>query len=130
WSEEELRDRVFTIQDRTYEMRNIAIDAVLQLSRQIAREAAADSADSAASRIQLARDYQRWAQFYADFVEAENSMGFHADQEAVRILGKSVNYSRLGQMALSGEAVPPPSATVAATGPAEAPPQTVTPEPE
>ena len=31
-------------------------------------------------------------------------MGFHADQEAVRILGNSINFSRLGQAALAGGA--------------------------
>ncbi|MGZ8901092.1 MAG: ammonia-forming cytochrome c nitrite reductase subunit c552, partial [Limisphaerales bacterium] len=39
-------------------------------------------------------------QFYLDFVEAENSMGFHAPQEAVRILGESINFSRKGQNSL------------------------------
>ena len=33
-----------------------------------------------------AQDFQRKAQFYLDFVEAENSTGFHAPQEAARIL--------------------------------------------
>ena len=33
-------------------------------------------------------------------------MGFHADQEAVRILSNSINFSRLGQAALRGDRVP------------------------
>ena len=33
-------------------------------------------------------------------------MGFHADQEAARILAKSIDFSRRGQMALRGEPVP------------------------
>ncbi len=102
-SEEELRQRVYTIQDRTFEMRNIAIDALLQLIGDI--ETAAKH-DSAAPTVAKARRYQRAAQFFADFVEAENSMGFHADQEAVRILGNSINFSRLGLTALRGERVP------------------------
>ena len=112
-TEEELVQRVHRIQDRTYEMRNIAIDAVLDLARAIA--SAADT-----SMIEVARAYHRKAQFMADFVEAENSMGFHADQEAVRILGKSVNYSRLGMAAVHGAALADPSRSAA-------PPQTVTP---
>jgi len=44
--------------------------------------------------------YQRQAQFYLDFVEAENSAGFHAPQEAARILAESINFSRLGQSSL------------------------------
>src|SRR5690606_19530444 len=71
------------------------------------------------------RTYQRRAQFLADFVEAENSMGFHADQEAARVLGLSINYSRLGMTALYADdlpaaappLLPPPPQTVApATG--------------
>ena len=102
-SEQELRERVYTIQDRTFETRNIAIDALLDLIAGIERAGAADSANP---NLTKARRYQRAAQFYADFVEAENSMGFHADQEAVRILSGSINFSRLGQAALRGEAVP------------------------
>ncbi|MEP0547459.1 MAG: ammonia-forming cytochrome c nitrite reductase subunit c552 [Rhodothermales bacterium] len=118
WSEEELAQRVHTIQDRTYEMRNTAIDATLQLTKQIA---AAVEVGAPAADIEAARTYQRGAQFLADFIEAENSMGFHADQEAMRILAKSINLARLGQVALSGVPVPP-------TAPAlPAPPQTVSP---
>ena len=98
-SEDELRSRVHAIQDRTFEMRNIAIDALLELVDAIAGAAAVDSNSPAVDR---ARRQQRAAQFYADFVEAENSMGFHADQEAVRILGKSINFSRLGMKELAG----------------------------
>ena len=35
-----------------------------------------------------------------DFVEAENSMGFHAPQESVRILAESIDLARQGQIAL------------------------------
>jgi nitrite reductase (cytochrome c-552) len=117
-SEDELRQRVFAIQDRTFEMRNIAIDALLDL---IGGIEAARKADSTSPRVALAQRYQRAAQFFADFVEAENSMGFHADQEAVRILGNSVNYSRLGQSALRGEPVPA-SPLAAAAASARRPP--------
>jgi nitrite reductase (cytochrome c-552) len=43
---------------------------------------------------------QRKAQFYLDFVEAENSYGFHAPEEALRILGESIDFARQGQLAL------------------------------
>jgi nitrite reductase (cytochrome c-552) len=100
WSEEELVARVTTIQDRTFEMRNMALDAVLQLTREIAEQVRRDSTTNG---VRQARDYQRKAQFLADFIEAENSMGFHADQEAARILAKSIDYARRGQMALRGD---------------------------
>jgi nitrite reductase (cytochrome c-552) len=51
----------------------------------------------------------RKAQFYLDFVEAENSSGFHAPQEALRILGESINFARQGQLTLR----PPRSSTEA-----------------
>jgi nitrite reductase (cytochrome c-552) len=118
WSEEELRTRVFVMQDRTFQLRNLAIDAVLELTKQIQ---VAARADSAGPRVQAARGWQRKAQFFTDFVEAENSMGFHADQEAARILANAINYARLGQAALRGEPVAPPQPNRVA------PPQTVSP---
>ncbi|MBX3297595.1 MAG: ammonia-forming cytochrome c nitrite reductase subunit c552 [Acidobacteria bacterium] len=96
-TEEELKFRVETIQERTYKLRGLAMDALVQLIEDIvaAKNAGATDADLAA-----AREYQRKAQFFVDFVEAENSMGFHAPQEATRILGESINFSRLGQVSL------------------------------
>jgi nitrite reductase (cytochrome c-552) len=98
-TEQELKSRVETIQDRTFELRNLAIDAVLELANGIA---AAVNVDSTRPQIRTARDFQRKAQFLTDFVEAENSMGFHADQEAARILGRAIDYARRGQVALYG----------------------------
>jgi nitrite reductase (cytochrome c-552) len=45
-------------------------------------------------------NFQRRAQFYVDFIESENSNGFHAPQEATRNLGESINFSLKGQVAL------------------------------
>jgi nitrite reductase (cytochrome c-552) len=118
WSEEELRTRVHTIQDRTYQLRNMALDATLQLTRLIGEAA---KTDSAGANVQAARGYQRKAQFLTDFIEAENSMGFHAGQEAARILANAINYARLGQAALRGERLP------AIAGPRNAPAQVVSP---
>ena len=42
---------------------------------------------------------QRKVQWRLDFVAAENSMGFHAPQEAARILGEAADYARQGQIA-------------------------------
>ncbi len=103
WSEDELRSRVHAIQDRTYQLRNLAIDATLELARAIRR---ADQEGAEDRRLRAARTQHRRAQFLADYVEAENSMGFHADQEAARVLGLSLEYARRGFAALSGD-VPP-----------------------
>lgn len=108
-SEEELKFRAETIQTRTYNLRNIAMDALVQLINEIQTAKNAGKTDA---ELQSARDFQRKAQFYVDFVEAENSMGFHAPQEATRILGESINFSRLGQMALRGETILPPATQV------------------
>ncbi|HJR43894.1 MAG TPA: ammonia-forming cytochrome c nitrite reductase subunit c552 [Gemmatimonadaceae bacterium] len=119
FSEEELRERVHVIQDRTYELRNIALDAVLALTRDVADAA---RADSTSPQVAQGRDFQRRAQFLTDFIEAENSMGFHASQESARILARALDYARQGQRALRGE----PSDRGATRTP---PPQLVTPRP-
>jgi len=51
-------------------------------------------------KLAPAQELRRKAQFYLDFVEAENSYGFHAPEEALRILGESINFAREGQLAL------------------------------
>jgi len=99
WSEQELRQRVHTIQDRTFQIRNVAMDALVALIGDIkkAKDGGASDAD-----LDTPRRHQRRAQFLLDFIEAENSMGFHADQEAVRVLALSLDESRRGQASLSG----------------------------
>jgi nitrite reductase (cytochrome c-552) len=110
FSEDEMRTRVETIQNRTFEMRNRTMNALMDLIADIkaARNlpVAADGTTSAA--ITAARAMQRKAQFLLDFVEAENSTGFHAPQEAARILNLSLDYSRKGQLALRGLPIPLP----------------------
>ena len=97
WPEAELKARVETIQERTYKMRNLAMDALVELISELKAAKAAGKTDA---ELATAQDFQRKAQFYLDFVEAENSMGFHAPQEAARILGESINFSRKGRLAL------------------------------
>jgi nitrite reductase (cytochrome c-552) len=48
--------------------------------------------------LQAARALQRKAQWRLDFVSAENSMGFHAPQEAARILAEAIDYARQGEL--------------------------------
>jgi nitrite reductase (cytochrome c-552) len=97
WPEEELKGRVETIQERTFKMRNVAMDALMDLISDLKVAKAAAKTDT---ELATAQDFQRKAQFYLDFVEAENSTGFHAPQEATRILGESINFSRQGQIVL------------------------------
>ncbi len=97
WPEEELAARVHQIQGRTYELRNRGMDAVVGLIQDLEKAVAAGKTDE---ELKTARALHRRAQFMVDFVEAENSMGFHADQEAARILGVAVDLARQGQLAL------------------------------
>ncbi|MGN6716186.1 MAG: ammonia-forming cytochrome c nitrite reductase subunit c552 [Candidatus Binatia bacterium] len=97
WPEEELKARVETIQERTFQLRNVAMDALMDLIKDLK---AAKGAGKSDKELTAAQNFQRKAQFYLDFVEAENSTGFHAPQEAARILGESVDFSRKGQIAL------------------------------
>jgi len=104
FSEEELKQRVEDIQDRFFNLRNTALDALVDLINDIKAEKQKGVAEA---QLAAARDYQRKGQFMIDFVMSENSMGFHAPQEATRILGDAINLCRLGQLSLHG--APPPS---------------------
>jgi nitrite reductase (cytochrome c-552) len=73
------------------------MDALMDLIKDVKAAKVAGRSDS---QLVSARTFQRKAQFYLDFVEAENSSGFHAPQEAARILAESINFSRLGQNSL------------------------------
>ncbi len=95
----ELRARAEAIQERTHALRDRALDALVALIRDIARARNAGGSDAA---IAMARDFQRKAQFRIDFVEAENSMGLHAPEEALRILAEAIDLARQGQLALRG----------------------------
>ncbi|MFZ1615023.1 MAG: ammonia-forming cytochrome c nitrite reductase subunit c552 [Holophaga sp.] len=95
--EEELKARVVAIQDRTKALMDRAEDAVVQLIADLdkAKQAGAEEA-----KLMPIFEFQRKAQWRVDFVNAENSMGFHAPQEAARILGEAIDYARQGQLAL------------------------------
>ncbi len=102
--EEELRARVYANQDRTYSLRNRAMDALVALIEELA---AAKTAGKSDAELAVPRELHRQAQFYLDFIEAENSMGFHAPGEAARILAVSIDLARQGQLALHGVALSP-----------------------
>ncbi|MBI3018617.1 MAG: ammonia-forming cytochrome c nitrite reductase subunit c552, partial [Deltaproteobacteria bacterium] len=98
WEEKELKSRVETIQDHTFEIRNLAMDALMELIGDL-KTLRLQSEEK--PWFKKAQQYQRKAQFLLDFVEAENSTGFHAPQEALRLLAKSLDYSRKGQKLLT-----------------------------
>ena len=82
------------IQNRTTDLIERAAVAMTDMLDAI-REAQANGA----SKEELAPilDLQRKAMWRLDFISSENSRGFHADQEAARILAESIDFSRQAQ---------------------------------
>jgi len=120
WPEEELKARVEAIQDKTHALRENAFDALVALIGDIK---AAKEKGRTDGELATPRYLQRRAQFLFDYVEAENSTGFHADQEAARVLFLSIDASRQGQLTLRDPSfkptvkvvdIPPPPAAPAA----------------
>ncbi len=96
-SEDELKTRVATIQERTERLMNRGLDALCALVADLEAARAAGYGDA---DLAPARQAQRQAGWRIDFVNAENSMGFHAAQESARILGEACDLARLGQVRL------------------------------
>ncbi|WP_145264072.1 ammonia-forming cytochrome c nitrite reductase subunit c552 [Planctomycetes bacterium Pan216] len=89
--EQELRDRVATIQDRTRSLLERAAGAMTSMLDAIMEAKAAGVTDEQLANV---FELQRKAMWRLDYVSSENSKGFHAAQEAARILGESIDYSR------------------------------------
>lgn len=96
-SEAELRGRVESIQERHLHARNVAQDALADL---IADFQAAKADGATEAQLKEAAEYQRKASFFIDWVVSENSLGFHAPGESLRILNDATDAARLGQLAL------------------------------
>jgi nitrite reductase (cytochrome c-552) len=101
--EEELRQRVEAIQARFVAARDLAMNAVVDLIDELAATRRAGRPDA---ELAPARALHRRAQFLLDYVEAENSVGFHAPGEALRLLTQAVDAARRGQLALRPTAPP------------------------
>jgi nitrite reductase (cytochrome c-552) len=97
FSEDELKQRVDVIQQRNYELMQRAGAAIVDLIDAIV---AAKSRGASDERLTEAAELQRRAQWRLDFIAAENSMGFHAPQEAARVLAEAIDYARQGQVGL------------------------------
>ena len=94
--EDEILARVDAIQQRNFDLLQRGGAALMDLL-----DAVQQAKDAGASDEQLkpALELQRKAQWRLDFIAAENSMGFHAPQEAARVLGEAADYARQGQVA-------------------------------
>jgi nitrite reductase (cytochrome c-552) len=123
--EEELLARAENIQSKTHEMRNMAMNALVDFIGAIKGAQLSGTSEEVLNR---ARDYHRKASFLIDYVEAENSTGFHAPQEAARIFFLAMDHLRHGQATLAEDPVSSglvtesaPEAPVAEAPAAEAP---------
>ncbi|MET0411445.1 MAG: ammonia-forming cytochrome c nitrite reductase subunit c552 [Polyangiaceae bacterium] len=102
-SEGEMQARVATIQGRNYELLQRGGAAIVELIDAVVK-AKAEGATEAELAPALA--LQRRAQWRLDYIAAENSMGFHAPQEAARVLGEAIDYGRQGVIAVLRRSAP------------------------
>jgi len=94
-NEEQILKEVDIIQDRNYKLLKRGGESLMALldAIQIAKDSGATQ-----NELKEALEFQRKAQWRLDYIAAENSMGFHAPQEAARILGEAIDYARQGQV--------------------------------
>lgn len=91
FSEEELKERVDEIQQRNFDLLQRAGAALMDQLDAINQARAQGATDE---DLKEALELQRKAQWRLDFIAAENSMGFHAPQEAASVLGEAIDYAR------------------------------------
>jgi nitrite reductase (cytochrome c-552) len=97
-AEDEIKARVDLIQQRNFDLMQrggVAITALMDAVLAAKKEGASPE------QLNAALELQRKAQWRLDFVAAENSMGFHAPQEAAKVLGEAIDYARQGEVAAS-----------------------------
>jgi nitrite reductase (cytochrome c-552) len=111
FSEEEIKARVDQIQTRNFELLQRGGQAIVALLDAVQAAKAAGATDA---QLAEALDLQRKAQWRLDFIAAENSMGFHAPQEAAMVLGEAADFARQGEIAALRWNQPVPARTAAA----------------
>ncbi len=95
FSESELLARVDSIQQKNYDLLQRGGAALMDLIDAVLEAKASGATDE---QLAPALEFQRKAQWRLDYIAAENSMGFHAPQEAARILAEAADYARQGQV--------------------------------
>jgi nitrite reductase (cytochrome c-552) len=88
--------RVATIQAQVRVTMDTTEDALIAAIDAIKAATALSTAD--AQLLDEARQLHRDAQMMWDFIAAENSMGFHNPEEALRILAKATDLARQAQI--------------------------------
>jgi nitrite reductase (cytochrome c-552) len=111
FSEEEIKARVDVIQERNFELLQRGGQAIVALLDAVQ---AAKAAGATEPQLAAALELQRKAQWRLDFIAAENSMGFHAPQEAAMVLGEALDFARQGELAaMRWNQAPAPAARAA-----------------
>ena len=95
WSEQEIRSRVESIQDKVREARNRAEDALAKAHLDVAAAMEAGAKDE---ELSAARKLIRHARLKWDYIAASNGMGFHSPAEALRILAASVDQAEQARL--------------------------------
>jgi nitrite reductase (cytochrome c-552) len=104
FSEEEIKSRVDAIQDRNFQLLQRAGSALMD---QLDAIAAAKKRGATEEQLKPSLELQRQAQWRLDFIAAENSMGFHAPQEAAKVLAEAIDLARQGEKAALQSGAPP-----------------------
>ncbi|GAB4474533.1 MAG: ammonia-forming cytochrome c nitrite reductase subunit c552 [Anaerolineales bacterium] len=89
-------DRVSQIQKQVREVMDVATDALVEAIQAI--EKAAQDPNANSDLLMEARQLHREAQLRVDFINAENSMGFHNPEEALRVLANATDLARKAQL--------------------------------
>jgi nitrite reductase (cytochrome c-552) len=101
----ELEARIATTQERTLAAMERAARAMTDMLDAILQAKAAGVGEDRLQEVYL---LQRKAMWRLDYISSENSRGFHADQEAMRLLAESIDYSRQAQVAATRLRAPAP----------------------
>lgn len=91
-----VRERVLYTQDRTYQLLRSAGEANVAAIKAIEEAAKTPGVDEAL--LKEARNLHRQAQWYWDWVSAENSMGFHNPQQSLATLAKALDLARQAEL--------------------------------
>lgn len=95
WSEEEIRQRVETIQDKVAKATFDAEEALVKAHFDIGAAMEVGCSDE---QLAPARKLVRHAQFRWDYISATNGMGFHSPQEAMRLVGEAANEAQQARL--------------------------------
>jgi nitrite reductase (cytochrome c-552) len=114
FSEQEMKARAEEIQGRFHMARNVAMDALMELISDLKKAKESGASEAA---LKPAQEFHRKATFFLDLVEADNSSGFHAPGEELRILTQVVDFCRKGQLTLRGTEPAPKASRATSAGP-------------